>query len=369
MDFYLLLGLERAASVGDIKRAYKRLARKYHPDINPGDRLAAAQFRQIAEAYETLIDPDRRRRYDTTGVTSESDAQPQYGFEGFDFSISVGGSAASTFGDLFSDVFEQRGTRRRDDAPQRGADLHQSIAVTFDVAVRGGRQLLTVTRQEHCHGCGGTGWTAIVDAQCVSCHGTGTVKSARGHMVFSRACAACGGTGRRLRSPCAMCGGQQVEMRAESLALNVPAGLADGARIRVAGKGHVGRNRGESGDLYITVSVEPHPLFRREGDDIHLTVPIAVHEAALGARVEVPSLDGPVRVRVPPGTQSGQRFRLRDRGVASPLDGRRGDLVVEVRLVLPRTMDERSKELLREFGRINDEDVRRELLGGESGIR
>ena len=158
-------------------------------------------------------------------------------------------------------------------------------------------------------------------------------------------------------------------MRAESLALNVPAGLADGARVRVAGKGHVGRNGGESGDLYITVTVEPHPLFRREGDDIHVTVPVAVHEAALGARIEVPSLDGPVRLRVPPGTQSGQRFRLRDRGVVSPLDTRRGDLVVEVRLVLPKTMDERSKELLREFGRINDEDVRSELLAGESGIR
>jgi molecular chaperone DnaJ len=369
MDFYLLLGLERAASVGDIKRAYKRLARKYHPDINPGDRLAAAQFRQIAEAYETLIDPDRRRRYDATGSTEEPDAPTQYGFEGFDFSVSVGGSAASTFGDLFSDVFEQRGARRQDDGAERGADLHQSIAVTFDAAVRGGRQLVTVTRQEHCRGCGGTGWTAVAEARCLSCHGSGMIKSARGHMVFSRACAACGGTGRQRRSICATCGGQQVEVRTESLALNVPAGLADGARVRVAGKGHVGRNRGESGDLYITVNVEPHPLFRREGDDIHVTVPIAVHEAALGARIEVPSLDGPVRLRVPPGTQSGQRFRLRDRGVVSSLDARRGDLVVEVRLVLPRTMDERSKELLREFGRINDEDVRSELLGGESGVR
>ena len=150
-------------------------------------------------------------------------------------------------------------------------------------------------------------------------------------------------------------------MRTEPLTMNVPAGLADGARIRVPGKGHVGRNGGESGDLYITVHVEPHPLFHREGDDLHVTMPIAVHEAALGARIEVPSLDGPVRLRVPPGTQSGQRFRLRDRGVPSPRDARRGDLVVEVRLVLPKVLDERSKELLREFGRINGEDVRKEL--------
>ena len=150
-------------------------------------------------------------------------------------------------------------------------------------------------------------------------------------------------------------------MRTESLTINVPPGLADGARIRVPGKGHAGRNGGEPGDLYVDVTVQPHPLFRREGDDLHVTVPVAVHEAALGAKIEVPSLDGPARVRVPPGTQSGQRFRLRERGAPSPRDGRRGDLVVEVRLVLPKLLDERSKELLREFGRINGEDVRQEL--------
>jgi len=150
-------------------------------------------------------------------------------------------------------------------------------------------------------------------------------------------------------------------MRTEAITINIPAGLADGATIRVPAKGHVGRNGGETGDLYITVHVAPHPLFRREGDDLHLAIPIAVHEAALGAKIEVPSLDGPVRLRVPPGTQSGQKFRLRERGIVSPRDGRRGDLVVEVRLTLPRVLDERSKELLREFGRINNEDLRQEL--------
>src|SRR5471030_3459431 len=150
-------------------------------------------------------------------------------------------------------------------------------------------------------------------------------------------------------------------MRTESLAINVPPGLSDGARIRIPGKGHVGRNGGETGDLYIDVNVQPHPIFERDGDDLHLTVPIAVHEAALGAKIDVPSLDGPARVRIPPGTQSGQRFRVRERGVASPRDGRRGDLVVEVQLVLPRMLDERSKELLREFGRINGDDVRQTL--------
>ena len=361
MDFYILLGPERTASVGDIKRAYKRLARQYHPDINPGDRLAAAQFRQIAEAYETLSDPDRRRRYDATGSATAPAEPSPYGFEGFDFSVSVGGSAASTFGDLFADVLEQQEARRHEGTPERGSDLHQTITIAFEDAVRGGQHPLTVTRQEHCRTCRGAGWQQVAETRCLSCQGVGTAKTSRGHMIFSRTCAQCGGTGRQRRSRCPTCSGQQVEMRTEPLIMNVPAGLPDGARIRVPGKGHIGRNGGENGDLYITVQVEPHPLFHRDGDDLHVTMPIAVHEAALGAKIEVPSLDGAVRLRVPPGTQSGQRFRLRDRGVPSSRDARRGDLVVAVKLVLPNVLDERSKELLMEFGRINREDVRKEL--------
>jgi molecular chaperone DnaJ len=358
MDFYIVLGLEREASLGDIKRAYKRLARRYHPDINPGDRLAAEQFRQIAEAYETLADPNRRRQYDTTGVASQPDGPSPFGFEGFDFSVSVSGSAASTFGDLFADVLDQRETRRHEGAPERGSDLHQSITISFESAIKGGQHPVTITRQVRCRECGGAGWRQVAETRCTHCQGVGAVKSARGHMVFSRTCGQCGGAGRLGRSRCQTCAGQQIEMRSESITLNAPAGLADGARIRVPFKGHVGRNGGENGDLYISVTVEPHPLFRREGDDLHISIPIAVHEAALGAKVDVPSFDGPVRLRVPPGTQSGQRFRLRDRGVPSPRDDRRGDLVVEVKLVLPKMLDERSKELLREFGRINSEDVR-----------
>ena len=181
-------------------------------------------------------------------------------------------------------------------------------------------------------------------------------------MVFSKPCLHCGGAGQQRQVRCPSCGGDQVQARTESIAVAVPAGLADGARVRVPGKGNVGRNGGEPGDLYIDVDVRPHPLFERDGDDLHVTVPLAVHEAALGAKIEVPSPDGPARLRVPPGTQSGQRFRIRERGMPSPRDGRRGDLIVEVQLVLPKMLDERSKELLREFGRINSEDVRTQLL-------
>jgi len=364
MDFYILLGVARDATLADVKRAYKRLARKFHPDINPGDRRAAAQFRQISEAYETLSDPDRRRRYDLTGSFGPpADGDRAYGFEGFDFSVSVSGADAPTFGDLFADVFHRR-DQERAGSIERGADLHQTLTISFDEAIRGGQWSIALTRQERCHTCAGTGHLNVAETRCTPCHGTGVVKSTRGHMIFSKPCPHCGGTGRLWSVRCPTCGGHQVEMRTEPLTIAIPPGLADSARVRVPGKGHVGRNGGDSGDLYVTVRVQPHPFFRREGDDLHLTVPVGIHEAALGAKIEVPSLDGAARLRIPPGTQSGQKFRLRERGIPSPRDGRRGDLVVEVRLVLPRVLDERSKELLREFGRINDEDLRSDLSSG-----
>jgi molecular chaperone DnaJ len=361
MDLYVILGVARGATSGDIKRAYKRLARKFHPDINPGDHTAAAQFHRIAEAYETLSDPDRRRAYDTTGSAGPDVLEATFGFEGFDFSVSTQGAEAPTFGDLFADVFRRRAADIADVGSERGADLHQTITIGFEEALRGGEYTVAVTRQELCRTCEGRGWLNVMETRCGHCHGSGAVKSARGHMVFSKPCPQCGGTGRERRSRCPGCGGQQLQIRTETLTIRVPPGLADDARIRVPGKGHAGRQGGDAGDLYVTVRVLPHPVFRREGDDLHVAVPIAVHEAALGAKIDVPSLDGPARVRVPPGTQTGQRFRLRERGVPSPRDGRRGDLVVEVRLVLPRVLDERSKELLREFGRINGDDIRKDL--------
>lgn len=360
MDFYLLLGVEREATAADIKRAYKRLARRFHPDINPGDQLAAQQFRRIVEAYETLVDPERRRRYDT-GARDGSAASDRvtFGFEGFDFSISVTGDAAPTFGDLFGDVLQARAAEAA--AAMHGADIHASVRLGFEDAIRGGTRQVHVTRRVACHTCHGTGHMPSPERRCLHCHGAGAIRSTRGHMVFSRPCSHCGGTGRQAQAHCPTCGGRQVEVHAEALAVPLPAGLTDGARVRVAGKGHAGVHGGAPGDLYITVDVEPHPTFRREGDDIHMSIPVAVHEAALGAKIEVPSIDGPVRLRIPPNTQSGQRFRLRERGAPSARDGRRGDLVIEVRLVLPKILDERSKELLREFGRINAGDVRQEL--------
>jgi molecular chaperone DnaJ len=361
MDLYILLGVEREATLEDIKRAYRRLARRFHPDINPGDRTAEQRFRQIAEAYETLSDPDRRRRYDSAGRSMASAEPSTFGFEGFDFSVSVGGPSASTFGDLFGELFHRQYESNRQ-APERGADVHQTLTLTFDEAMRGGPREVTVTRQEHCRTCGGLGRLPAMERRCAQCEGSGIVKSARGHMVFSKPCARCGGTGVQADIRCTVCGGRQVDLRTETFAINIPAGLEDGARVRMAGKGHAGANAGEPGDLFVTVRVAPHPMFRRDGDDLHIVVPVSIHEAALGAKIYVPSLEGQARVRVPPGTQSGQRFRLRERGVPSARSGQRGDLVVEIRLVLPKVLDERSKELLREFGRINSGDVRSDLL-------
>jgi molecular chaperone DnaJ len=356
MDLYVILGLSHGASEAEIKRAYRRLARRFHPDINPGDRMAAARFQQILDAYETLMDPDRRSRYDSGLTADHRDATPTSGFEGFDFSAR-GSDYSTTFGDLFADVLTDRGARRR--APERGADLHQIAAFSFEEAFAGVTRPVTVTRRETCRSCAGTGRTRVSPGPCLACQGTGAVRSVRGHMVFTRSCSTCGGTGQQRPRPCEPCGGIGQETRTETIRVRIPAGTSDGERIRVPGRGNAGLNGGPPGDLYLTAQVASHPLFRREGDDLHLVLPIAIHEAALGARIDVPTPDGgSARLRVPPGTQSGQRFRLRERGAASTRDGRRGDLIIEARLMLPKVLDERSKELLREFGRVNGENVR-----------
>lgn len=354
MDLYIVLGVEQGASEGDIKRAYRRLARRFHPDINPGDHAAEARFRQILEAYETLVDPTRRSRYDA-GHRAEPERRASE-FEGFDFS-SRGADYSATFGDLVAEVLSERGAARQPQ-PQRGADLHQELPLSFDDAFVGAERPVTVTRRQTCGSCHGSGLTRTTPGPCVVCQGSGMLRTVRGHMVFSRSCTSCGGTGQQRPRACDRCAGSGQESRTETVLVRIPPGIADGDRIRLSGDGNAGERGAAAGDLYVTVRVASHPIFRRDGDDIHLTVPIAVHEAALGAKVEIPTPDGTARLRVPPGTQSGQRFRLRERGAHSPRGGARGDLVIEVRLMLPKVLDERSKELLREFGRINGENVR-----------
>jgi len=364
MDLYLVLGVPQGASTSEITRAYKRLARRFHPDINPGDRVAASRFREILLAYETLTDPARRSRYDVGGEWAPAAPGPRgSGFEGFDFSVPAGGEPGTTFGDLFAEAIA---TRARTPVMRRGADLHAALPLSFEESLRGTRRGVTVTRRTACRACAGRGVAAPGDGVCVLCEGGGTVRTSRRHMVFSRTCPSCGGTGSRRPEACPACGGDGCVTRTERVHVVVPPGTSDGERVRLEGAGHAGTGGGPPGDLYLTVQVAPDPVFRREGDDLHVVVPVGVHEAALGSRVPFQTPDGEVTLRVPPGTQSGQRFRLRGRGaVARRAPDQRGDLIVEIRLMLPPVLDERSKELLREFGRIHGASARAGAAAGD----
>ncbi len=355
MDLYSLLGLAPGASSADIKRAYRRLARRYHPDINPGDRAAESLYRRISEAYETLVDPERRRAYDAAEQPSPEVTATSFEFSGFDFSSVAHGAQAATFTELFAEVLHpvmSPDTGR----PEPGADLHATITLTFEDAMRGVERHVMVTRQDVCTACEGAGHVRMPEGRCVPCHGTGKLRWARGHMVFTKSCAACHGTGRQRTQRCAVCAGHGRHVRSEAVVVKIPAGVDDGARLRVPDRGHAGRHGGRNGDLYVTVHVQSHPVFRREGDDLHVVVPVGVHEAVLGARIDVPSLEGTVRLRVPPGTQGGQRLRIAERG-APGVTGR-GDLIVELRVVLPQVVNEEGKALIRELGKLYGEGIR-----------
>lgn len=361
MDLYNLLGLSRAASADEIERAYRRLARRYHPGINPGDRVAEEMFRQIQHAYSVLADLERRREYDRGNSRAPVQIEAAVSFEGFDFSAPADGPLAATFSELFAGVFQD--AAREATTPSRGADVELTLALSFVDAVRGGPFPLSVLRQERCQACAGAGRVPRPAVACQACSGQGARRWARGHMVFTTPCETCGGTGRLMTQACRACGAVGLQSRSEVVTLTVPPGIERGARVAVPGRGHAGARGGPSGDLYVTVDVGEHPFFRRIGRDLYLTLPLAVHEAALGAKVDVPTLDGPVRLRVPPGTSSGRCLRLEGRGVpAMNGDGAPGDLIVETQIVLPPIRDERSRELLKEFGRLNDADVRREMF-------
>jgi len=350
MELYSLLGLSPAASAAEIKRAFRRLSRRYHPGINPGDRAAESLYARISEAYETLVDPERRRRYDSSGSPASAGADTTFEFAGFDFSAGAHGPQAATFTELFAEVLHPVPSPETG-RPQPGADIHAAVTVSFDESMRGIDRQVVVVRQDVCSGCAGAGAVRTSEGRCATCQGSGKMRWARGHMVFSKSCVACQGTGKQRMQRCAACSGHGLHVRSEGVTVSIPPGVHEGARLRIADRGHAGRRGARNGDLYVTVHVQPHAVFRRQGDDLTLVLPIGVHDAVLGTRVDVPSLEGPIKLRIPPGTQAGQRFRLRERG-APTIAGGRGDLVVEVRIVLPQVVDERGKELMREFGKL-----------------
>jgi molecular chaperone DnaJ len=362
VDLYTLLGVARSASSAEIERAFRRLARRYHPGVNPGDRVSEAMYQQIQEAYAVLADVTQRREYDR-GVRGEPVVEATITFEGFDFEAPAEGPRAATFSELFADVFQHAAQEAT--APSRGPDLEADLQISFRAAARGAEVPLSVTRKERCGACLGRGRVMRAAVSCPACGGEGSRRWARGHLVFTKACDICAGHGRIDHETCRTCVGTGTASRTEVITLSIPAGVDAGTRIAVPGHGHAGARGGPAGDLYVTIDVGPHPFLRREGRDLHVTLPVAVHEAALGARVDVPTLDGTVRLRIPPGTASGQHLRVRGQGIGfepNRTDDEAGDLVVEVQIVLPRELDEESRSLLQEFGRRNGDDVRRALF-------
>jgi molecular chaperone DnaJ len=377
-DYYQLLGVKRDAKPEEIKKAYRKMARKYHPDVNPGDKSAEERFKKITEAHDVLSDPKKRKVYDRFGQYSDNLADaaargaspggggrtaPGFDFEGFDWgsaSSSTGGGGSS-FRDIFADLFGGGGKAEREPPrpqPQKGADIEMPLALSFEEAVRGMTTNITVNRSEQCSRCNGAGDTGGAPVICATCNGTGQVQRAGGRLKFSQECPDCGGSGRR-RPPCSLCKGKGVMPKTETVKVRIPAGVDTGSRVRIPGKGEGGRMGAPAGDLFIITNVGRHKHFTRKGDNIYVTVPLTVPEAALGAKIEVPTVEGKAQLRIPPGTQSGQKFRLRERGVPSLRNPQaRGDQFVEVQVTLPEVISEETKDLLRRYAQINPENPR-----------
>ncbi len=403
-DYYSTLGVKKTATADDIRKAFRKLARKYHPDVNPNDKKSEEKFKEISEANDVLSDEKKRKVYDQFGFYSdnidpaaaEAAARGGYGagagrpgqrgggaqevpfdFGGFDFSgfqgeprgrggkqESGGGGFGGSFRDIFGGMFS--GGNKAARGPQPGTDLEYQVSVDFWSAVRGGVAKLEIQRQETCPSCKGKSTTGG-SIECPECKGTGQVTQMGGRMKFNIQCPRCEGTG-KIQNVCTTCDGEGVVTKREPLEFRIKPGTRDGQRIRLAGKGNAGTEGGAAGDLYLIIKVGTHPVFARVGDDIHVTVPVTVSEAALGAKIEVPTIDthdggGRTQLKIPPGTQTGQKLRLREKGVPSAShEGKRGDEIVEVKIVVPKVQDERSKEILRELAKLNPEDPRSELL-------
>lgn len=360
-DYYETLGISKNADQGDVKKAYRKLARKYHPDINPGDQKSEAKFKEISEAYEVLSDPDKRTKYDRYGKAAFAPGARA----GPDFAADFGGFG--TIEDLFDQFFGGFGARtqarQRPDAPARGQDLYHNLALEFTDAFLGRTLRYEYMRSgtcEHCQGKGSEPGSAV--AGCPDCGGSGTRVFQQGFISMRQTCPTCGGSGRIIRNPCSKCRGRKFIHVSERVEVKIPAGVDTGSRIRLAGKGDAGLNGGPPGDLYLNVEVLPHPLFERRGDNIYSEIPITFAEAVLGANIEIPTVDGRVSLKVPPGTQSGKVFRLRGKGFPHIQAYGRGDMFVSLSIVVPAKLDRETRELIREFAVKNPANPRLKLF-------
>jgi len=334
-DLYETLGVARQASAAEIKKAYRRLAHKLHPDKNPDNHEAEERFKEATLAYEVLGDPAKRRRYDELGSLGA-------GLHGHE-----GGAGAQNFGDVFGEIFGDFFGGRKKPPRERGADRVVTLAVDFATAVFGGERTLEVPRPSACRACSGTGAKPGSAPQlCLACGGGGEIKVQQGLFAVSKRCTYCKGRGRLIIDPCAECGGKGTLERLAQLRVRVPPGAGDGTTLRYSGEGESGQRGGSAGDLRVVLEVQPHALFRRDGADIHLELPISFREAALGAQLEVPTLEGPVRMRIPAGTDSGRVFRLRGRGAPRLHGEGRGDEHVTVIVEVPQALDETGRRLV-----------------------
>jgi molecular chaperone DnaJ len=346
-DYYELLGIARGAGDAEIKKAFRSMAMECHPDRNPGDAAAEQKFRSINEAYEVLKDPQKRAAYDQYGHAAfENGGRPGAG--GFDFNFN--GSFSDIFEDLFGNAFGGRGGQRRG-GPQRGADLRYNYEVTLEEAFSGKQAEITINTSVACEPCDGTGAApGSKPVTCPTCQGMGKVRAQQGFFTVERTCPTCHGAGQTVSDPCTACGGAGHVMRDKTLSVNIPVGVENGTRIRLSGEGEAGGRGGPAGDLYLFLSVRQHPLFERDGIDLHVSVPIPMTTAALGGQIEVPTIDGKkARVSIPEGTQTGRQFRLRGKGMPRLQRGGVGDMFVHVGVETPVNLTKEQVRLLKEF--------------------
>ncbi|WP_337602103.1 molecular chaperone DnaJ [Dysosmobacter welbionis] len=352
-DYYEVLGVSRGASEDEIKKAYKKMARKYHPDLNPGDKTAEEKFKEVNEAYEVLSDADKKARYDQYG---HAGVDPNFGAGGFGGGFDGGfdfGDLGDIFGSFFGGGFGG-GRRTNPNAPQRGESIRMSIAISFEEAAFGCEKAVTVERYETCDTCHGNGCAPGTSPEvCPDCHGTGTVQVRRqtpmGVFATSSPCPKCGGKGRIIHQPCKDCRGSGMVRKKKTIQASIPAGIDNGQTISIRGQGNAGKNGGPAGDLLITITVRPHELFRREGTSVLCEAPITFTQAVLGAELEIPTIDGKVKYTLPEGTQSGTTFRLKGKGIPS-INGRgRGDQYVTVYIETPKNLNKEQKEALKKF--------------------
>lgn len=366
-DYYDILGVSRDADDKQIKKAFRKLARRYHPDLNPNNKEAEQRFKEVNEAYEILSDPEKKKQYDTYGHAAfEAGFQGGEGFRpwgerpgGFDSTSTGDRGFGSIFEDLFGDVF---GTRRgAQPAPEHGKDLFYNMEIDLKDAFSGTSTNINVQKEVPCDRCYSTGEEpGAVKTTCLVCRGKGTIESGRGFIRYSSTCTNCNGRG-TVSSMCRLCGGKGTTYKTEQISVKIPPGVDNGTKVRVAGKGGAGIRGGRPGDLYLIISIHPHPFFERKGDDLYCEIPVAINEAALGARIEVPTMDGMASMTIPPETQGGQMFRLKGKGMPHLKGGGSGDQYIKINIAIPKDISEEDKGLIKKISTLYKENPREHI--------